>query len=250
MAGKKTASKADNSSTSKQVDASRMASTEPVTIPATASPTNADDGGQQSEQGDSDGANNDQEAYKQQLRDNIAKQVKRDLEARYKEKYSDYNDLKAKAKQLDEIKATELDETERLKQELEQANQAAEQAAQQAQSQAMTNALLVALTAFRTDAGLSIRTDAIEAAIKLADISLLDYEDGQVNGVDEVVTKLIEEHAFLLEAPQKQPAASPTNPAKTNKVGTTEEQLRATYFGGGVNTGFFVPKDGNVVLPE
>lgn len=174
----------------------------------------------------------------------IADRLKRE-----RKKYADYNDLKTKAKKFDEAEREKLDEVERLKLEKQEAEDRAAQAEQAAQQQQISNAVLAGLTEFKTDKNLGFRQDAIRAALRLVDLSEIEVDGNEVTGVEEAVKALAQDHPFLLQQSKATTPTSPTNPARTEPQGTTDEERRLRYFGGG-GSSFFNKRQEGVVYPE
>ncbi|SET69058.1 Phage minor structural protein GP20 [Oceanobacillus limi] len=123
--------------------------------------------------------------------------------AREKEKYADYDDLKAKLTEYEkaeqERKEAEMTELERLQSQLEQYQKTAEEAEQiKQQTLESANQRLIKseFKVLAKDSG--IRKDALEAAFKLADFESVEVdEDGNVKGVDSVIESLKESSKFL-----------------------------------------------------
>lgn len=158
-------------------------------------------------------------------------------------------DLEAAQKLLkdaDELRKSQMTETERLKTDKEAAEKAAADAravAERATAEAQA-ALLRAAVVSRA----SGRFANPEAAFKLVDLSKVQAKDGQFEGIDEALNALAEKEPWTLTP--KGPAA--TKLGATNSGGKpatrTDEDRRAEYFGGGRKKVFF--EEGGVVLPK
>jgi hypothetical protein len=72
----------------------------------------------------------------------------------------------------------------------------------------------------------NIPADRIDAALKLADLSAVEVEDGEVNGLDVVLNTLVEQYSFLSEVkkPQK-PIGESTNGNRDTSEKTAEQLL-------------------------
>jgi len=148
---------------------------------------------------------------------------------RERKKYADYDEVKTKASEyeskLEEQRLAELTDKERAetlaqkyeaeKQELAAQLDALRKANEQAQLQN-------AFTKAATSAGIAY----VDDAIALSDLSALTIdENGEINGLDELIAGLVENKPFLLaQEPQKQQPIG--NAAQTAKVADkTAEQL-------------------------
>jgi hypothetical protein len=159
----------------------------------------------------------------------IEKRLQR--ERKKTDKYSDYDEIKTKAseyeKLLEEKRMSELSEKERLeeiakKYEEEKQGLAKELEAvrEQAKRKDIVNAFIKAAPS------VNIPTDRIDAALKLADLSAVEVEDGEVNGLDVVLNTLVEQYSFLSEVkkPQK-PIGESTNGNRDTSEKTAEQLL-------------------------
>lgn len=147
---------------------------------------------------------------------------------RVKGKYADYDELKTKLSEFEtqqaEAERAKLSEIERLQADL-QAKKDAEKALaeqldalrKQTEQAAITNAFNAQLQT----AGVKYP----DAAVKLADLSAVQYEDGgKVSGVEEVVAKLVEDHPFLVTQQPTQPIGEPANNGKGAADEKTKDQ--------------------------
>jgi hypothetical protein len=88
-----------------------------------------------------------------------------------------------------------------------------------------------------------------KAAAKLADLSGVKLEGEKFVGVDEALDALAQAEPWTLaaNAPKPAPAVGPTNGKTPAKGGSaSEEEMRATFFGGGKRQGVFDPKPDGV----
>lgn len=88
-----------------------------------------------------------------------------------------------------------------------------------------------------------------KAAAKLADLSGVKLDGDKFVGVDEALEALAqaEPWTLLTNAPKPAPAVGPTNGKTTPKGGgASEDEMRATFFGGGKRQGVFDPKPDGV----
>jgi hypothetical protein len=148
------------------------------------------------------------------------------------EKFADYDDLKTKAseyeKAVEEKRLAELSAQERAeelaKKYEEERNQFAKQLEElqtQAQREKVVNAFIKAAP------GVNIPSDRIDAALKLADLSAVTVGENGVEGLEAVMSTLVEQYSFLAEVrkPQK-PIGDATNSPKDTAEKTSEQLLR------------------------
>lgn len=150
-------------------------------------------------------------------------EFERALTARLKQerqKYADYDDLKAKVQAAEEAQKSEADkQAERLRQ-LEEQNQQLSAQAQQALVRA-------AITAAASEIGLDAN-----AAYKLADLDSLTIENGEATNAAEIVKAVAEAYPGLIRRGSGAQATA-ANPARaTEPKGRTDEDRRRDYFGG------------------
>lgn len=150
-------------------------------------------------------------------------EFERALTARLKQerqKYADYDDLKAKVQAAEEAQKSEADkQAERLRQ-LEEQNQQLSAQAQQALVRA-------AITAAASEIGLDAN-----AAYKLADLDSLTVENGEATNAAEIVKAVAEAYPGLIRRGSGAQATA-ANPARAAEPkGRTDEDRRRDYFGG------------------
>jgi len=148
------------------------------------------------------------------------------------DKYADYDDIKTKAseyeKLLEEKRMSELSEKERLEEIAKKHEEEKQSLAQQldslrkqAEQEKIVNAFIKAAP------GVNIPTDRIDAALKLADLSAVQIEDGSVNGVEDVLATLVDQYSFLVgeeKKPQRE-IGEPSNSGTSDEAKTLEAQL-------------------------
>ena len=142
--------------------------------------------------------------------------------ARERDKYKDYEDLKAKAEAYEEEKRqreeAEMTEVEKARKEAECLKAELESLRKQQEQNAIDSAIEEALR--------KENVKYIDQAKRLADLSSVKYEDGKVIGVEEVVKNLLAESPFLkVERQREIGEPSNTNPVKPDK--SAEELLEA-----------------------
>lgn len=158
--------------------------------------------------------------------------------ARQQKKFADYDELKAKLDEFEEAeeerKKAAMSEQERLEAEKAEALKKAEEAelkSAEALEKANKRLIRAEFRLLAKEAG--IRADALDDAFKLADLSEVEVgEDGEVTGVDKVVTALKESKPFLVDT---KPPAKPKiigegsnhNGSDDDEIKTLEQQLEA-----------------------
>lgn len=147
---------------------------------------------------------------------------------RVKSKFADYNDLKAKAteyeKQLEEKRLSELGEQERL-QEIARKHEEEKQSLAQQLADLQTRVQQERITNEFIKVATGHNVAYIDDALKLADLSAISIgEDGQVDGIEDVIKTLVESKPFLVAKAAPKPVGQPSNgaPESTDK---TKEQL-------------------------
>ena len=148
------------------------------------------------------------------------------------DKFSDYDSLKTKAdeyeKALEEKRLAELSAQERAEElakkfEAERNDFAKklEELQSQAQREKVVNAFIKAAP------GVNIPADRIDAALKLADLSAVTVGENGIEGLDAVMSALVETYGFLAETkkPQK-PIGEPSNSPKDTADKTNEQLLQ------------------------
>lgn len=151
---------------------------------------------------------------------------------RVKSKFADYDDLKTKAseyeKALEEKRLAELSAQERAEElakkfEAERNDFAKklEELQSQAQREKVVNAFIKAAPS------VNIPADRIDAALKLADLSAVSIGENGVEGLDAVMSALVETYGFLAETkkPQK-PIGEPSNSPKDTADKTSDQLLK------------------------
>jgi hypothetical protein len=169
----------------------------------------------------------------------------RDRLQRQRDKYADYDKLKADAEKLATIEAANKTEAEKLAERV----QKAEQAAQDATSKARARILAAELRAVATELGF---TDPADAG-RLLDAAALEVNDnGEVPGLKDALSKLAEAKPYLLKS--RAPSLPSTNPGNGQQPGKSEaQQLREAYGMHGVS--IFNPTEaarlgGGVFFPD
>ncbi|MGF9711631.1 scaffolding protein [Paenibacillus naphthalenovorans] len=131
--------------------------------------------------------------------------------ARERKKYADYDDIKTKLTTLeqaeDERKKADMSEKERLEAEKAEALKKAEEAAAERDRTLQAANQRLVKAEFRAQAReLGVRADALDDAYILADLSAVKVDDeGNVNGVKDVVEALLKNKPFLAEQAKKEP---------------------------------------------
>ncbi|MDH2332500.1 scaffolding protein [Paenibacillus polymyxa] len=158
-------------------------------------------------------------------------QVIADRIARERKKYADYDELKTKLTEFERAKEerekAEMTATERLEAEKAEALKAAETARAE-RDQALTAAdQRLIKSEFRAIAReLNVRTDALDDALKLADLSEAKVDDeGNPQGVEDIVKALIESKPFLVEQAPPQPKEIGGPSGGKERPDKTKEQL-------------------------
>jgi hypothetical protein len=73
-----------------------------------------------------------------------------------------------------------------------------------------------------------------EDAYALIDLAAVTVDEDKINGVQEALAALAKRKPYMLKASTpRPPQVSPTNPGQQASDGMTDEQIRATVFGGG-----------------
>lgn len=141
-------------------------------------------------------------------------------------KYADYGDLKAKVEAFEAEKKVaeeaQKTEAEKLAEKLAALESEKAKLAEQARSAQISAAITAEAAAIGLDA---------KAALKLADLAALTFENGSIANAAEVVKAVAEEYPQLIKrTPQPQTAA--VNPAKTAEPARDDNARRREYFGG------------------
>ncbi|SDZ05057.1 hypothetical protein [Thermoactinomyces sp. DSM 45892] len=152
-----------------------------------------------------------------------------------KEKYSDYNQLKSRLEKLmDERKQreeSEMTELDRLKKSLGEKDETVgflQKEIDLIREKAQQQKIQMIFQEKARSAGVEF----VEDAYRLADLSSLQIVEGEeIRGIDEVVSKLVEERPFLLASkPKQKPIGGPSNHEldKYDKK-TNEDLLKAAF---------------------
>lgn len=163
-----------------------------------------------------------------ELDDVIAKRIERE-----RKKYGDYDEIKAKLSELENAEAerekAKLSETERLESEKAEALKAAEDAkAERDKALTAANQRLIKAEFRATARELKVRTDALDDAYVLADLSAVTVDDdGNVVGMEDVVKALLTNKPFLADQPKPQPKRIGDPSGGIDPVSKTKEQLLA-----------------------
>lgn len=143
---------------------------------------------------------------------------------REREKYKDYDELKAKAETLESASKSELEKA------IEKANRAE---ARQKEMETQTRERVITAEAKAIAAELGFTKP--DRAIKLADMANAKYnEDGTVSGIREALTALAMEMPELL-AKKSAPNTGASNPAKTEGGESEAQRILRSRSGGGFN---------------
>jgi hypothetical protein len=170
-----------------------------------------------------------EEAYVPQSK--VDEIVKKRLE-RERSKYADYEELKAKLaeyqKAEEERKRAEMSELERLQADLQAKAQAEQTLTQQlAELKAQIEREKVTNAFIKVAPSVGIPSDRIDAAMKLADLSAVKVENGEVVGLEDVMKALVEQYSFLIEKPAKpKPIGDATNSNNDTSEKTAQQMLK------------------------
>lgn len=158
-------------------------------------------------------------------------QVIADRITRERKKYADYDELKTKLSEFErekeEREKEKMSVTERLEAEKAAALEAAEEARAE-RDKALTAADQRLIKAeFRAIAReLNVRVDALDDALKLADLSAAKVDDdGNPQGVEDAVKELIEAKPFLIEQGTPKPREIGGPSGGQDRPDKTKEQL-------------------------
>lgn len=151
----------------------------------------------------------------------------------------------------EEARRAQLSETERLKLEsAENARKASEAEAARVKAVSERQAALLEAEVVSKASG---KFADPKAAVKLADLTGVTFEDGKFSGVDEALEKLAQTSPWALVKEGTAPAhptigaTNPKKPAKDGKANTDEEMLD-TFFGAGGRRTVFQPRPDGVRL--
>jgi hypothetical protein len=156
---------------------------------------------------------------------------------RQKQQYADYDSLKAAQAELDQLKAGQLSEQEKLQKQIEKLTQkAAEAEAKALEKERLAQTTLIRSAVVSEAARLGFANP--EDAYKLLDAPPAIGEDGKPAGVAEAVAALAQSRPYLLkqgnQLPNRIPAQEPFNPAgPPGQQRETDEQKRKRLFNRG-----------------
>ena len=160
------------------------------------------------------------------LADRIARERKK------YDKFSDYDDLKTKAseyeKAIEEKRLAELSAQERAEELAKKfENERNDYANQLKEYQAKVERQQIVNQFIKAAPGANIPADRIDAALKLADLSAVTVGENGVEGLDTVMSALVEQYGFLAESkkPQK-PIGEPSNSPKDTADKTNDQLLK------------------------
>jgi hypothetical protein len=141
---------------------------------------------------------------------------------RERTKYADYEDLKKARAELDQIKAGQMSEAEKLK-------KAADEATQRAQAaEARLKETVTHMEIERQARKLHIVDE--DAAYRLLDASKIEFDaNGTPTNVEALLKDLVKAKPYLVQAA----SSSPTNPARTG-AGASDAFTAALYKGAGL----------------
>lgn len=166
------------------------------------------------------------------LTEDEVNEIVRNRVNKIKEKYSDYDQLKAQLAELLEEKKkreeAELSEIDRLKKHLGEKEELVASLQKELEQLSERNRKRAIEMAFREKAR-EAGIEYLDDAIKLADLSQVEIDGDEIKGIDEVVKKLVEEKPFLVaKKPQQKPIGGPSNYEQDkNELKSKEEQLKA-----------------------
>jgi chromosome segregation ATPase len=158
------------------------------------------------------------------------------LEKKYSEKLAKFDEYQKRIaefdKQAEEKRRAEMDEIERLKEDLAKKDKELQKLMEEKDGILGKFRAQTITTAFKEVAA-KHDVEHITAAMKLAkdELSALEVgEDGTVEGIEELVKKLVEENPFLVSQKQtKKPVGAPTNPSNRADEKTNEQRLKEAY---------------------
>lgn len=154
--------------------------------------------------------------------------------ARERKKYAGFDEMKTKLAELEKAEEdrqkASMTEKERLEAERDEALKKVDEAedkSAKALESANQRLIKAEFRLIARSADVNIRSDALDAAFRLADFSAVKVdEDGNVIGVKEAATSLITSNPYLVDTSPTKPKTigEPTNPA-TDEIKTLEAQL-------------------------
>jgi hypothetical protein len=143
------------------------------------------------------------------------------------DKFADYDDLKTKASEyeqlLEEKRLSELSEKERLEEIARKHEEEKQSLAQELESMRESVNAEKIRNAFNQIAT-SQNVNHLDDAFVLADLSAVTVEDGKVVGMEDAIKALVDNKPFLLAKKQPTPIGESTN-GNTERADKTAEQL-------------------------
>ena len=152
----------------------------------------------------------------------ITSELRRDLTRKTSEKFSDYDDLKARAAKADELEQAQLSESERLTARLQEAEKRAIAASDQASAAMIASEVKVR----------AVEMGIIDpdAAFVLMDRTNVQYSaENGVSGVEDSLTSLLESRPWL-RSTNRTPNINPEGTQSTPVVRLTPEQREAARY--------------------
>lgn len=142
--------------------------------------------------------------------------------ARERQKYADYDDLKKAKGELDQIKAGQLSETEKL------TKRATDAEAKAQQAEVRVKEITTRAEIERQARKLNIADD--DAAYRLLDVSKIEYDgDGKPTNADALLKDLVKARPYLV-AQQSSSSGNPTNPPRSG--GDASDPFTAALYRG------------------
>lgn len=143
------------------------------------------------------------------------------------DKFADYDDLKTKASEyeqlLEEKRLAELSEKERLE-EIAKKHEEEKQTLSQELENMRESIKAEKIRSEFTKVATSNQIAYLDDAFNLADLSAVTVEDGKVVGMEEAIKALVDNKPFLLAKKQPKPIGESTN-GNTERADKTAEQL-------------------------
>jgi chromosome segregation ATPase len=158
------------------------------------------------------------------------------MEKKYSDKLSKLSEYEKQIaefnKQAEEKRRAEMSELDKLKEDLAKKDELLQQLTQEKDGILGKFRTQTINTAFKEVAA-KHDIEHLNAAMKLAkeELSALEVdEDGNVEGIEEMVKKLVEENPFLVSQKQpKKPVGAPTNPANRAEEKSSEQRIKEAY---------------------
>ena len=176
----------------------------------------------QNTDGQASGNNNQQQSAGKTFTQAELDAIINDRLTRERSKYADYEDLKKAKGELEQLKAGQMTEAEKLK-------QSADEAAQKAQAaEVRLKETVTRLEVERQARKLSIVDE--DAAYRLLDTSAITFdEDGKPTNIEALLTDLVKAKPYLV-AQQTTPQIGATNPARGS--GNAKDAFTAALYRG------------------